>query len=241
MPRVAFIATCLVDQFHPRVGVAALKLLRRAGCQVEFPPGQTCCGQPFFNMGHWSAARPLARRTIEFLRPYDAAVLPSGSCTAMIRVHYPELFREEPAWLDAALDVGRKTFELTEYLVRVLGRQDAAGRFEGAVTYHESCHLQRVLRVREEPRTLLRAAGCRLVEMEESDACCGFGGAFAVKMGPISGAMLDRKLARIAASGAPIVCAGDVSCLLHIGGGLSRRGSPVRAVHVAEIAAGGLG
>lgn len=240
MPRIALFTTCLVDQFFPGVGRAALKLLRRAGCRVEFPPNQTCCGQPFFNMGHREAARPLARRTIEVLRPYDAAVLPSGSCAAMIRVHYPELFRHEPRWQAAALEVGRKTFELSEYLVNVLGRPDAAGRSEGTVTVHDSCHLLRELRIQAEPRTLLRAAGRRIAEMEDAAVCCGFGGAFAVKMGPISGRMLSSKLDRIEAAGAPVVCAGDVSCLMHIGGGLSRRGSAVRAVHVAEIAAEGL-
>jgi L-lactate dehydrogenase complex protein LldE len=239
MPRVALFATCLVDQFHPGVGRAALRLLRRAGCRVDFPPAQTCCGQPLFNMGQRDAARPLARRTIEALRPYDAAVLPSGSCAAMIRVHYPELFADEPRWLEAAREVGRKTYELSEYLVRILGRPDVAGCRGGTVTVHDSCHLLRALRVRDEPRALLAAAGCRIVEMEEATTCCGFGGAFAVKMGPISGRLLDAKLDRIEASGAPVVCAGDVSCLMHIGGGLSRRGSAVRAVHVAEIAAEG--
>ena len=240
MPRVALFTTCLVDQLFPGVGRAALALLRRAGCAVDFPPAQTCCGQPFFNMGHHAAARPLARRTIETLRPYDAAVLPSGSCASMIRIHYAELFRDEPATLAAALEVGRKTFELSEYLVKVLGRPDLGGRHDGAVTVHDSCHLLRGLRIQSEPRALLRAAGCRIAEMEESTSCCGFGGAFAVKMGPISGAMLGEKIARIEASGAPVVCAGDVSCLMHIGGGLSRRGSAVRVAHVAEIAAEGI-
>jgi L-lactate dehydrogenase complex protein LldE len=241
VPRVALFATCLVDQFFPDVAKAAVKVLRHAGCDVDFPQAQTCCGQPFFNMGYRAAAVPLAKRTIEILKPYDAVVLPSGSCATMIRVFYPELLRDDPPWLHAAEAVGRKTYELTEYLVRVLGRADLGGRYDGAVTYHDCCHLLRELRVKDEPRALLRAKpGCALKEMEQADACCGFGGTFAVKFGPVSGGILEEKMACIAASGAPVVCAGDVSCLMHMAGGLRRQGIPVKAVHIAEVIAAGL-
>ena len=241
MPRVALFATCLVDQFFPDVAKAALKLLRRAGCDVDFPMDQTCCGQPFFNMGHRDAAIPLAKRTIDLLRPYDAVVLPSGSCTTMIRVFYPELLRDDPAWLRAAEEVGRKTYELTEYLVTVLKRIDLGGTFDGKVTFHDCCHLLRELRVKDQPRALLKATkGCDLAEMKDAAECCGFGGTFSVKFGPVSGGILDEKIACIKASGAPVVAACDVSCLMHMAGGLSRQGVPVRAMHVAEIAASGL-
>ena len=240
MGRTALFVTCLVDQLFPTVGEAAVRLLERCGCEVDFPQAQTCCGQPAFNMGYRDAARPLARRLIEIFEPYDEIVAPSGSCAGMVRVHYPELLAGDPAWHQRAVKLGERIFELTEYLARKGFEPDSA--FAGTVACHRSCHLLRELGVREAPQALLgRVPGVELVELAGSDVCCGFGGAFAVKMPELSGAMLDDKLAAAEASGAEVLTAADCGCLMHLGGALSRRRSPLRVLHVAEILADGVG
>ena len=218
---VALCATCLVDQIMPEVGVAAVKLLRRAGCQVDFPAGQTCCGQPFYNSGFRRQAAQLARRTIKIFEPYDAVVLPSGSCTTMIRVEYPHLFEETPEWQRRARDLGAKTYELSEYLVHQLDwqpRQTSEVSIEASpqVTYHDSCHMNRLLGLCDEPRRLLRDAGCSLHEMEESDRCCGFGGVFSLRMPEVSTAMTAEKLRQAAGTGIQTLVTADPGCLMQM-------------------------
>jgi len=235
---IALCATCLVDQIMPEVGVAAVKLLRRAGCQVDFPAGQTCCGQPFYNSGFQRQAAQLARRTIEIFEPYDAVVLPSGSCTTMIRVEYPHLFKESPEWQKRARDLGAKTYELSEYLVHqldlqprqtsevsktsevletsVLETSEVSLDPTPDVTYHDSCHMNRLLGLCDEPRQLLRDAGCSLHEMEESDRCCGFGGVFSLRMPEVSTAMTAEKLRQAADTGIQTLVTADPGCLMQM-------------------------
>lgn len=236
--RVALFVTCLVDQFFPNVGVATVRLLRHAGCTVEFPSGQTCCGQPGYNAGFPDYARPLAQRTIELFEPYEAVVLPSGSCAAMLRRGYIDLFRDEHHWQARARALAAKTYELAEFLVRVLGRVELGARFDARVTYHDSCHALRGLGLHEEPRRLLSAVeGLLLVEPERAEVCCGFGGAFAVDFAELSTAMGADKVAALEQTGASCVVSSDVSCLLHLGGLLRRRGSRLRTLHLAELLA----
>jgi L-lactate dehydrogenase complex protein LldE len=228
--RVALLATCLVDQFFPQVGLSTLKVLRRCGIRAGFPRAQTCCGQPFFNMGCRDEARRVARHTLAVFEEFDAVVVPSGSCASMIRVYYPDLLGPD------ALRLAPKTFELTRFLVRELGRDDVGSGYRGAVTYHDGCHALRELRVRDEPRRLLRAVpGCRLVEMNGSDQCCGFGGTFSVKFGALSTEMAADKIRSIAATGAGAVVSTDASCLMQLSGLASRRGLGVRGLHIAEV------
>jgi L-lactate dehydrogenase complex protein LldE len=237
--RVALFATCLVDQFFPEVGLATLRVLERLGVAAEFPPGQTCCGQPFFNMGHREEARAVALHTLSVFEPYDAVVLPSGSCTAMVRVFGPDLFEPGDPVRARMEALAAKTFELSQFLVQRLGVTAVSSAFLGSVAYHDGCHCLRELRVRDEPRRLLQSvAGCRLVEMEGSDACCGFGGTFSVKFGEVSSAMVADKVASIEATGASCVVSTDSSCLMQINGALRRRGSSVRALHLAQVLAG---
>jgi L-lactate dehydrogenase complex protein LldE len=236
--RVGLFVTCLVDLMRPSVGFAAVKLLEDAGCTVEVPL-QTCCGQPAYNSGDRATTRDLAERVIETFRPFDYVVAPSGSCAGMIRAHYLELFADDPNWLRKADALAAKTHELTSFLVDVLGvtRVDAA--YEGAVTYHDSCSGLRELGVKARPRRLLGSVeGLRLIEMDETEVCCGFGGTFAIKYGDISSAIVERKAQNVVESGAPTVLAGDLGCLMNIAGKLSRNGSPVAARHVAEVLAG---
>lgn len=232
--------TCTVDQFFPSVGESTVRVLRRLGVNVEFDPDQTCCGQPAFNTGYWREARPLAERFLETYAGAQNIVMPSGSCASMIRVFYQELFHDDPALLRRAVDVGSRVFELSEFLVDVLGvdkkpeptKPGAAAR----VTYHEACHLRRELGATTQARRLITGVpGVELVEMEQSEVCCGFGGTFAVKYADISGAMLDEKLMHIRNSGADAVVACDVTCLMHIGGGLEKQGMPLRPMHLAQL------
>jgi L-lactate dehydrogenase complex protein LldE len=237
--RVALFATCLVDQFFPEIGLATLRVLERLGVRAEFPPGQTCCGQPFFNMGHREEARAVALHTLSVFEPYDTVVLPSGSCTSMVRVFAPDLFEPGDPVRARMEALGAKTFELSQFLVHRLGVSSVAAAFDGSVAYHDGCHCLRELRVRDEPRRLLASvAGCRLVEMDGSDACCGFGGAFSVKFADVSSAMVADKVAAIEATGASCVVSTDASCLMQIGGALRRRGSSVRTLHLAQVLAG---
>jgi L-lactate dehydrogenase complex protein LldE len=229
--------TCLVDLMRPSVGFAAVKLLEDAGCSVEVP-SQTCCGQPAYNTGDRATTRDLAERVIESFRGFDYVVAPSGSCAGMIKVHYPELFMDDPNWAPRANELAGRTFELTSFLVDVLGVTAVAARFSGPVTYHDSCSGLRELGVARQPRRLLASIpGLELVEMADSDVCCGFGGTFAVKNADTSTAMLTDKMANVLSTHAEVCTAGDASCLMHIGGGLSRLRSGTRTVHLAEILA----
>lgn len=237
-PRVALFVTCLVDQLYPEVGVAAVKLLRRAGCQVDFPAQQTCCGQPFFNSGFRQQAAALARRTIEIFEPYEAVVLPSGSCTTMIRLEYTHLFEDEPEWQDRARQLAAKTFELSDFLVNQLGwlpdrPVGAEQASETPVTYHDSCHMNRLLGLGRESRQLLNAAGVSLCEMEESDRCCGFGGVFSARMHEVSTAMTAEKLRQAAETGAKTLVTADPGCLMQMRG-LAGEGGP-EVEHLATI------
>ena len=237
-PRVALFVTCLVDLMRPSVGFAAVKLLEDAGCRVEVPV-QTCCGQPAYNSGDRGTTRDLAERMIEAFRGYDYVVAPSGSCAGMIRTHYPELFADDPNWLPKANALGARTYELTSFLVDVLGVAEVEAAFDGVVTYHDACSGLRELGVKAQPRKLLKSVdGLELVELEDADVCCGFGGTFAVKYADISTAIVSEKTGKIAASGAGTVLAGDLGCLMNMAGRLSREGRPLAVRHVAEVLAG---
>jgi L-lactate dehydrogenase complex protein LldE len=236
--RVSLFVTCLVDQIFPQVGEATVELLRRVGVEVDFPEEQTCCGQPAFNDGFWPQAREVARQFLRAFSDSEVIVSPSGSCVAMVREYYPLLFREDPQLHDRAQEIGRRTYELSEFLVRVLGVEDVGASFRRKVTYHASCHGLRGLGLREEPLRLLRnVRGLELIDLPGWDECCGFGGLFSVKMPHLSSAMLEEKIRNIVSTGAEIVVATDISCLMHIAGGLSRKRIPVRTMHLAEILA----
>ena len=223
--------TCLADTLAPEVGRATVTVLDRVGLEVEFPLEQTCCGQMHFNSGHVDEARLLARRFVEVFDGFEAIVTPSGSCAAHVRRHVPEL-------VDDDRGVPGRTRELSEFLVERGGELDIGSSYRGSLAYHPTCHSLRLLRLGDQPVSLLRAVpGVELVELPDAEECCGFGGTFAVKNADVSTAMLDAKLDSVIASGADAVCACDASCLLHIGGGLRRRGSHVRAVHLAEVLA----
>ncbi len=237
--RIQFLATCLVDLFSPSVGHAAVAVLERLGLQVDVVPDQTCCGQPAFNGGFFEEAAEMARHTIDVLsRTADPVVVPSGSCADMIVTHYPELFADDPVYGPKARDLAARTHEFSQFLVDVLGVDLPAAPAGPAMAYHASCHGLRGLGLREQPRRVLGAVtGERCRDLPDAEVCCGFGGLFAVKMGPVSSAMLESKLEAIDASGADVVVATDVSCLMHIGGGLHRRGSRTRTRHIAEVVA----
>ena len=219
------------------MGFAAARLLEDAGCIVEVP-AQTCCGQPAFNSGDRADARTLALQVIEAFEVYDYIVAPSGSCGGMIAKHYPELFADDPGLSRRAQKFAARTFELVSFLTDVLGIESVQATFSRPVTYHDSCSGLRELGVSAQPRKLLATVeGLELREMPDSDVCCGFGGTFAVKYGEISGAIVDRKTQDIEASGAPVLLAGDLGCLMNMAGRLSRRGLPTEVRHVAEVLA----
>src|SRR6266568_2227143 len=237
--RVALLVTCLVDLFRPSVGFAAVALLEAAGCTVEVPRAQTCCGQPAYNSGDRADAKAVARQVIAAFAGYDYVVAPSGSCTGMLRVHYPLLFADEPAMLPQAEELAAHTWELVAFLVDVRGMDKVAARWDKSTTYHDACSGLRELGVKTQPRLLLASVdGLRLSELAEPEVCCGFGGTFCVKYPEISDKMVADKAAEIAATGADAVLAGDLGCLLNIAGKLSRLGRPVEARHIAEVLAG---
>jgi L-lactate dehydrogenase complex protein LldE len=233
--KVSLMITCLGDALFPEVGVATVRLLRRLGVTVDFPAAQTCCGQPHFNSGYHDHARDLARHAIETFANGQTVVTPSGSCAAMVKLEYPELFHDDPAWHERAMDLARRTRELSDFLVNVLQVEDVGARFEGKATYHMACHL-RGLGLQTEPERLLRKVrGLEYVPLERYDECCGFGGSFAVRFPQISGAMVCDKAAFIEKTGAGVVVATDAGCLMNIAGCLRRRGSAVRALHLAQV------
>ena len=237
--KVALFVTCLVDQLWSSVGTSTVAVLRRAGCTVEFDERQTCCGQPAFNTGYRHEARSVAQRSIELCEASDAEAIvsPSGSCTAMVH-HYATLFEGDEEWSQRAEAVAARTHELSSFLVRVLKTEDVGARWPGRVTWHDACHGLRDLNVHSEPRRLLRQVReAEFVELENADACCGFGGTFSVKYPEISVAILDQKIEAIEHANVDAVVSGDASCLMQIGGRLSRRGSKVRVLHLAEILA----
>ena len=238
-PTVALFVTCLVDLFRPSVGFAAVRLLERAGCAVEVPSAQACCGQPGYNSGDRKSAQAIARGVIAAFEGYDHVVVPSGSCGGMIAKHYPELFAGDPAWQGRAEALAAKTHELISFLVDVRGMTSVESRLVGLCTYHDSCSSLREMKVKDQPRRLLQSVeGLALRELDTPEICCGFGGAFCVKYPDISNAMVADKTADIAQTGADTVLAGDLGCLMNIAGKLSRDGSAIRAWHVAEVLAG---
>jgi L-lactate dehydrogenase complex protein LldE len=238
-PRVALFVTCLVDLYRPTIGFSAIDLLERAGCVVEVPRAQTCCGQPAYNSGDRATARDLARQVVEAFLPYDFTIVPSGSCAGMIAHHIPGLLAGDAAWEDKARALAAKTHELVAFLADRRGLRLTGLRHEGSVTYHDSCSGLRELGIRAQPRALLAdIAGLTLKELPDADVCCGFGGTFCVKYPDISTRMVDDKVRAIAATGAETVLAGDLGCLLNIAGRLRRQGVPVQARHVAEVLAG---
>jgi L-lactate dehydrogenase complex protein LldE len=236
--RVALLVTCLVDLFRPSVGFAAVKLLEQAGCTVEVPRAQTCCGQPAYNSGDRADAKAIARQVIAAFAGYDYVVAPSGSCAGMVKLHYPELFADEPPSLARAQELAARTHELVSFLVDVRGMDSVAARWQRTATYHDACSGLRELGVKEQPRRLLASVdGLTLTELPGAEVCCGFGGTFCIKYPEISDKMVTDKAADIAATGAEAVVAGDLGCLLNIAGKLSRRGSRVEVRHVAEVLA----
>jgi len=238
-PRVALFVTCLVDLHRPTVGFAAIRLLEQAGCQVEVPRAQTCCGQPAYNAGDRDTARDLARGIIEAFSGYDYVVAPSGSCGGMLRHHMAHLFDDDPNMRARADALAAHCYELVGFLTDVMGVSRVNAAYEGVATYHDSCAGLRELGIRDQPRLLLGAVeGLTLAEMAEPDTCCGFGGTFCVKYPEISVRMVSDKTADIAATGADTLLAGDMGCLLNMAGRLERQGSPIKVRHVAEVLAG---
>ena len=240
--RADLFVTCLVDQLFPEVGVSVVKVLRQLGVEVSFPPDQTCCGQPVFNSGFKEEGRKLALRMLQSFHPHEEdgstryIVVPSGSCAAMMKVFYSDLFRDDPTLQERARALSSRVYEFSEFLVKILGVTDVGARFNGKITYHPSCHLLRELQVSAEPIKLLdNVEGAERVELAEAETCCGFGGTFSVKYPHISESMLEDKVQNIVSSGAQTLVSCDMSCLMHIGGALSRRRVAVEPLHLAQV------
>ncbi len=237
--RIALFVTCLVDMFRPNVGFAALKLLETAGCTVEVPDAQTCCGQPAYNSGDRTDAAAIACQVVDVFEGYDYVVIPSGSCGGMISHHYVDLLADDPAYADRARKLAMKSFELVSFLADVLKLDGVAASYDGTVTYHDSCSGLRELKIKAQPRQLLASVeGAELAELDDAEVCCGFGGTFCVKYSDVSVAMVSKKVANIAASGADTLAAGDIGCLMNMAGRLKREGQPTKVFHIAEILAG---
>lgn len=240
-PRVGLFVTCLVDLMRPSIGFAAVKLLEQAGCSVEVPSAQTCCGQPAYNSGDKADAALLARQTIAAFAGYDYVVAPSGSCAGMLKLHYSKLLADDPEWSGKAREFAERVHELISFLVDVRGMETVDAEFQGRVTYHDSCSGLRELGIKEQPRRLLGSVkGLALEEMADAEVCCGFGGTFAVKYPDISNVMVEKKAANAAAAEPDLLLAGDLGCLMNIAGKLKREGRTIQVRHVAELLAGEL-
>lgn len=240
---VSLFVTCIVDMVYPDTGMSVVKILEHLGIEVDFPMGQTCCGQPAFNSGYHSEAKTVGKQFLKAFADAEVIVVPSGSCTAMIRHEYPTLFNDEPEWLAKAERAASITWEFTEYLVDGLGITDLKLKLpeKQSFAFHDGCHGLRLLGLQDAARTLLRATeNADVSELNECDVCCGFGGLFAVKMPNVSNAMLQTKIKNIEASEAQTIVTGDASCLTQMNGGLSRKGSAKRVRHIAEVLANGL-
>ena len=238
MPRrINLFVTCLVDQFMPKVGMSVVNILESQDIEIHFPADQTCCGQPAFNSGFRNEARPVATRFLDIFEATEGPIVcPSGSCVAMVRNFYEDLFRDSPNELARAERLSERIYEFTEFVVDVLGIEDLEVRKEMDATYHRCCHLLRELHIDDQPNALLEnVGGLELKPMERDEVCCGFGGAFSVKMSDVSTAMLNEKLDNVVATGASILIAGDTGCIMHMQGGLRRRGEDVQVVHIAEL------
>lgn len=233
---VSLFITCIADQYFPHVGISTVRLLRQYGCTVHFPQTQTCCGQPAFNSGYAEEARQVARTLLDAFEQADYVVSPSGSCTGMIHHYYPELFQDEPEQLKRVHRLIDKTYELSQFLVNVLGITDIEGAFPHRVTYHPSCHGSRLLGVKEEPLTLLKnIRDIELVPLPKAEDCCGFGGTFAVKMSEMSGAMVEEKANHVLETEASYLVGTDMGCLMNIAGHMKKRGDNVKAIHLVEL------
>ncbi|MGB0384880.1 MAG: (Fe-S)-binding protein [Ardenticatenaceae bacterium] len=234
---IQLFVTCLVDAFYPNVGMSVVDILEAQGITVEFPFDQTCCGQPAFNGGFWDDARAMAKHTLDLLSATTGPiVIPSGSCADMIIHHYAELLHDDTQYAAKIKEISSRTYEFTQFLVDELGISDVRARCSGCATYHPSCHGLRNLGLKTQSKTLLsNIEGLKQAELPEAEECCGFGGLFAVKMSDISGVMLNRKLDHVQASGADILVGSDVSCLMHMAGGLQKRGSQIEVKHIAEL------
>lgn len=240
--RVNLFIPCLVEHFFPQVGVATARVLSRAGVEVRYPKGQTCCGQMQFKTGRHRETRRMAQHFFEVFEDAEVIVAPSGSCVGMVRKYYPVLFRNDPSWLERVKVLGRKTFELTEFLVNILGVVDLGASWPGKAVYHDSCQLSRILGVQQQPRTLLsRVRQLKMLEWEREETCCGFGGVFSLEFPEISDKMVEEKAEAAARSGADILITAEPSCLMNIGGYLEKQGGRIKAVHIAEILAHGDG
>jgi len=234
--KVSFFATCLVDQLYPQVGLDCVNLLRKLGVEVEYDEEQTCCGQPAYNTGYTEETRKIARQFLKVFRGKEYIVSPSGSCAAMVKCHYPELFEEGTPEHRDAVEIAGRVHEFSDFLVSVLKADDVGARFPHRVTFHDSCHQLRQLGVYEQPRQLIRKVrDIEFVEMEDSTRCCGFGGTFSVKFSDVSAAMVREKVNRILESKAEYVIATDVSCLMNISGFISRHNYPVKSMHLAQL------
>ncbi len=241
-PRVGLFVTCLVDLVRPSIGFAAVKLIETAGCDVEVPQAQTCCGQPAYNSGDKPTAKALARQTIAAFEGYDYVVAPSGSCAGMLRKHYPALLADDKAWAPRATAFAGKVHELISFLVDVRGMTGVDQRLDATATYHDSCSGLRELDIKAQPRRLLATVkGLEVVEMTDCEICCGFGGTFAVKYADISNAMVEKKCANIVEAKTDLILAGDLGCLMNMAGKLRRQGKTVAVRHVAEVLAGEMG
>jgi L-lactate dehydrogenase complex protein LldE len=235
-PRVQFFVTCLGDQFFPETGECAVRVLERQGVDVAFNPAQTCCGQPAFNTGYRKEAREVAARVLDLFDDADYVVAPSGSCTTMIKVFYPELFAGDPRREEKTRKLGERFFEFSEFLVKVLKVEDVGASFRHRVTYHDSCHLLRELGVSDEPRQLIRAVrGIDFVEMQDYKLCCGFGGTFSVKFPEVSVAMGEDKIRAAVEIGAEYLGANDSGCLMHVAGLIHRKNLPLKTMHLAQL------
>jgi L-lactate dehydrogenase complex protein LldE len=236
--RVSLFVTCIVDQVFPQVGIAITQVLERLGYQVDFPKAQTCCGQPAFNSGYTEEARKIARHFLDVFRGAEYILVPSGSCTSMISHHFAEIFEHDPKLLAEAHALEPRVWEFSRFLLEVAGVEDVGARFNGVVTYHDSCHALRELRIKSGPRKLLaKVQGLTLAEMDAAEECCGFGGTFSIKFPEVSGAMARTKIDSIQKTGASTVVSIDSSCLMQIQGALSRAGSKIRTMHLAEVLA----
>jgi L-lactate dehydrogenase complex protein LldE len=241
MMKTSLFITCVADSMFPQVGKSVVRLLRRYGCEVDFPTAQTCCGQAAYNSGYHDEAKQAAQQLIRAFESSSVVVSPSGSCTAMIRHYYPYLFAEDDEWRERAQAFVDKTYEFSEFMVQVLGVRSIDARYEGVATYHHSCHMMRGIGISEEPLLLLRSIeGLKVVDLPYKNDCCGFGGTFSVKMGDISTQMVDEKTEHILSTKANILVSSDLACLLNIAGRLRRLGHDLEVYHVAELLDKGL-
>ncbi|AZU62679.1 (Fe-S)-binding protein [Neobacillus mesonae] len=236
--KVSLLITCLSDVFFPQVGKSVVDLMNRCGVEVDFPEGQTCCGQPAYNSGFQKDAKKAAKQMIKAFEHSEYVVTPSGSCASMVCHYYKDLFKEEPEWYKKAEELAGKTYELTDFLVNILHMTELDSKLSETATFHNSCHMSRGMGIRNEPLQLLsQVEGLELKELPYCQDCCGFGGTFAAKMSPISEKMLDEKIEHIASTGANVLIGADLGCLLNIQGRLRKNGSKIQVAHIAEVLA----